>query len=128
MAECSPHPGVIAPGPVQQRLNTPAYPEEAEWQMVERDLKILKDYPGASYHVLHVSAQKTVELICDAKSKGLRVSCEVSPHHLYFSSEDIKESNAFPWPHTYHKTVPGYPFHYQRKQLGFVYRPRFRVF
>jgi dihydroorotase len=92
-AECSPHPGVIASGPIQQKLNTPAYPEEAEWQMVERDLKILKDYPEATYHVLHVSARKTVELVCEAKSQGLKASCEVSPHHLYFGSEDIDESN-----------------------------------
>ena len=61
--------------------------------MVRRDIELLKDFPKARYHVLHISSKKTVELIKEAKSKNLPVSCEVSPHHLFFSSEDIIENN-----------------------------------
>lgn len=61
--------------------------------MVKRDLTILKDYPRARYHVLHVSAHETLEEIAAAKQAGLPVSCEVTPHHLWFSSDDIKDDN-----------------------------------
>lgn len=93
-AEFPGHGCALAAGPVQEKLGTKAYPAEAEWQMVERDLRLLKKYPGARYHVLHVSSAKTLDLVDRAKQEGLRVTCEVSPHHLFFSSDDIVESNA----------------------------------
>jgi dihydroorotase len=41
-----------------------------------------------------VSAHETLELVADAKRRGLPVTCEVSPHHLWFSSHDIDEHNS----------------------------------
>jgi dihydroorotase len=93
-AEMPGHGAVLASGPVQSTV-TPnkIYAPEIEADMVERDLRLLRDYPGARYHVLHVSAAKTLQLIAKAKLLGLPVTCEVSPHHLYFSSEDIDADN-----------------------------------
>ncbi len=88
-AETPGHGGILAPGPIQEILKVKSYSPEAEWSMVERDLRILRKYPKARYHVLHVSAKETVALIRDAKREGLRVSGEVSPHHLHFSSNDL---------------------------------------
>lgn len=89
-AEIKGHGGVLAPGPVQEDLKIPPYPASAETDMVRRDLSLLEKYPKARYHVLHISSQGTIDLIKEARSKGLHASCEVSPHHLFFSSHDIK--------------------------------------
>ena len=88
-AEVPGHGGVLAPGRTQSAFNIPPYLAAAEVEMVQRDLEQLKRFPGAQYHVLHVSSIKTVEEVIRAKSRGLQVSCEVSPHHLFFCSDDI---------------------------------------
>jgi len=88
-AEMLGHGGVLHQSQVQQALGVKAYPSAAESEMVERDLRLLSDYPGARYHVLHVSAKETLAAVSRAKEKGLAVTCEVSPHHLYFSCDDI---------------------------------------
>ena len=93
-AEFLGHGGVLAPGPVQQNLGVRPYPEEPEWQMVQRDLRLLKRFPKTRYHVLHVSCAKTVHLIQNAKAEGLRVTAEVSPHHLFFNTETIDGDNS----------------------------------
>lgn len=89
-AEYPGHGAVLAQGPVQAELGMPAYPRSAEIDMVARDLRLLRDYPGARYHVLHVSARETLDHVARAKDEGLRVSCEVSPHHLWFTSASIQ--------------------------------------
>lgn len=93
-AEIPGHGGVLADGPVQRELGGIAYPEAAETNMVLRDLRLLSEVPSARYHVLHVSAASTLAAVRDAKNKGLRVSCEVSPHHLFFTSDDIQSGNS----------------------------------
>ncbi len=90
-AEMPGHLGVLAPGPVQKKLGINAYSEEAEVEMVRRDLECLRKHPGGRYHVLHVSSAKTLDLVCEARSGGLHVSCEVTPHHLLFTSDDVEE-------------------------------------
>ncbi|WP_141732595.1 dihydroorotase [Oligoflexus tunisiensis] len=93
-AEYPGHGGVLAAGPVQEKIGSKPYPAAAEADMVARDLKLLARYPKARYHVLHASALETVELVADAKRRGLPVTCEVSPHHLWFTSADIDEHNS----------------------------------
>lgn len=92
-AEFLNHRGILAPGPIQRKLNICSYPEEAEWMMVKRDLCILRKYPRAKYHVLHVSSRRTLDLIRDAKKEGLHVTAEVSPHHLFFNVDNISADN-----------------------------------
>lgn len=92
-AEYAGHKGVLAHGPIQEKLGTTPYPSAAESDMVKRDIEVLRKFPKAKYHVLHVSSRHTLELVKAAKKEGLNVTCEVSPHHLLFSSHDIKESN-----------------------------------
>lgn len=92
-AEFLGHGGSMAPGPIQRKLNAKPYPDEPEWKMVERDLKILRNFPKARYHVLHVSSARTIELVRAAKREGLRVTAEVSPHHLFFNTDTINAEN-----------------------------------
>ncbi len=92
-AEFLGHGGTLAPGSVQRQVGAVPYPDEPEWQMVERDLRELRKHPGARYHVLHVSSRKTLQLVKQAKAQGLHVTSEASPHHLYFNSESLDPHN-----------------------------------
>jgi dihydroorotase len=92
-AEFLGHGGSLAPGSVQEKIGAKPYPAEPEWQMVERDLKMLRRHPRARYHVLHVSSHKTLELVRAAKKEGLNVTAEVTPHHLFFNCEQIDPQN-----------------------------------
>jgi dihydroorotase len=93
-AEVPGHGGVLAGGPVQEAIGSVAYPVAAEVDMVKRDLELLKLVPTARYHVLHVSAGETLQAVDQAKKSGLKVTCEVSPHHLFFVSTDIEPNNS----------------------------------
>ncbi len=67
---------------------------ESEYGQIERDLKLVEK-TGCAYHVCHISAKESVELIRKAKAKGLDVSCETAPHYLILCDEDLKESGNF---------------------------------
>lgn len=67
---------------------------ESEWRQVERDIA-LAEKTGCQYHVCHVSTKESVELVRQAKAKGLRVSCETAPHYLLLCDEDLQEEGRF---------------------------------
>jgi dihydroorotase len=90
-AEMPGHKGVTPAGPFQQKHSLPEYPRSAESEMIRRDISLLRKHPGARYHVLHVSTKESLAEIRKAKAEGLRVTCEVTPHHLIFSNHDIPE-------------------------------------
>lgn len=92
-AEFLGHGGSLAPGSVQKKVGATPYPDEPEWKMVERDIKELRKHPKARYHVLHVSAKKTLDLVVEAKREGLNVTAETTPHHLFFNTETIDGNN-----------------------------------
>lgn len=65
-------------------------PPASEHLMLQRDLELVRK-TRCRYHVAHVSAWQTVELIARAKGEGLPVTAEVTPHHLTLTCEDIRE-------------------------------------
>jgi dihydroorotase len=78
--------GAMNEGPVATRAGIRAQPGSAESAMVARDLELCA-LTGARYHVAHVSSAESVRLIREAKSRGLPVTCEVTPHHLTLTDE-----------------------------------------
>ena len=66
----------------------------SEWKAVERDLKLVRE-TGCAYHVCHVSAKETVELIRKAKAEGLDVTCETAPHYLLLDDSQLQEDGRF---------------------------------
>ncbi len=70
------------------QLGLRGWPRAAEDIIVARDL-ILAELTGARYHVAHISSLGAVRLIREAKSRGLRVSAEVTPHHLLFTDDAL---------------------------------------
>lgn len=75
-------------GRVSSRLGLRGWPRVAEDVIVARDL-LLAEATGARYHVAHISSMGAVRLLREAKSRGIRVSAEVTPHHLLFTDEAL---------------------------------------
>ena len=67
---------------------------ESEYMQIARDLELVRK-TGCSYHVCHISAKESVELIRKAKKDGLDVTCETAPHYLVFTDMDLKEDGNF---------------------------------
>ena len=80
--------GVMNEGEVATRLGLRGQPPQAESTMVARDLELC-EWTGARYHVAHISTARTVELVRDAKRRGLPVTCEVTPHHLHLTDASV---------------------------------------
>ncbi len=75
-------------GAISRRHGLAGMPSEAEAGIVRRDID-LAARTGASYHCQHVSAKMTVELIRHARESGMRVTAEVTPHHLTFDDSSL---------------------------------------
>ncbi len=67
---------------------------ESEWGPIERDLRLVEQ-SGCAYHVCHVSTKESVELIRQAKARGLDVSCETGPHYLVYDDSELIEHGRF---------------------------------
>ncbi len=63
---------------------------ESEWEQVKRDIEIAERV-GCRYHVCHISTKETVQLVREAKARGVKVTCETGPHYLIFTDMDLKE-------------------------------------
>lgn len=63
---------------------------ESEYGQIARDLKLAEEI-GCRYHVCHISTKESVELIREAKKRGVRVTCETAPHYLTLCDEDLQE-------------------------------------
>ncbi len=67
---------------------------ESEWGPIERDLKLAEE-TGCKYHVCHISAKESVELIRQAKKRGVDVTCETAPHYLTMNDSMLQEDGRF---------------------------------
>ena len=75
-------------GVVSTRLGLRGWPRVAEDIIVARDV-ILADYTKARYHVAHLSTLGAARIVREAKSRGLAVTAEVTPHHLLLTHEAV---------------------------------------
>ncbi|HTQ85025.1 MAG TPA: dihydroorotase [Candidatus Solibacter sp.] len=80
--------GVMREGPTSVRLGLRGVPAAAESICVARDVQICA-MTGARLHVAHMSAKESLELVREAKKRGLPVTCEVTPHHFTLTDEDV---------------------------------------
>ncbi len=65
---------------------------ESEWNEVERDIRLCEE-TGCRLHICHASTEETFRLVREAKQRGLPVTCEVTPHNLLLSCDDIQANN-----------------------------------
>ena len=67
---------------------------ESEFGQIVRDLELVKQV-GCKYHVCHVSAKESVDVIREAKKQGVDVTCETAPHYLTMTDLDLEEDGRF---------------------------------
>ncbi|AYC29181.1 dihydroorotase [Paenisporosarcina cavernae] len=85
--------GVMHEGKRNKELDLSGIPSISECVQIARDV-LLAEATGVHYHVCHVSSKESVRVIRDAKAAGIRVTAEVSPHHLLLTEEDIPSNDA----------------------------------
>lgn len=81
--------GVMHEGRISTELGLRGIPAQAEDVMVARDIA-LAELTGGRLHIAHVSTAGAVRLVQDAKARGLRVTAEVTPHHLFLTDEAVR--------------------------------------
>jgi dihydroorotase len=82
--------GHMNDGWVAARLGIKGIPAAAEESMIARNIA-LSETTGAKLHLTHISTRGSVELIRNARKKGLKVTCDVTPHHLTLTEERVMQ-------------------------------------
>ncbi len=67
---------------------------ESEFLQIARDIELVKK-TGCAYHVCHISAKESVDIIRKAKSQGVNITCETAPHYLVLDDSYLKEEGRF---------------------------------
>lgn len=81
--------GVMNEGEISTQLGLPPIPTVAEDLTVIRDI-MMAEYAGGRVHILHISSANAVEMVRQAKKKGLKITAEATPHHFTLTDESIK--------------------------------------
>ena len=83
--------GVVNEGRASTRLGMFGWPAAGEELEIVRDIELAR-ITGAAFHVCHISTARGLEYVRRAKEDGLEVTCEVTPHHLFLTEDDITDS------------------------------------
>ena len=86
--------GVMNEGELAIRLGLSGIPVIAETIMIERDIRLL-EATGARYHIAQISSRKSIDIVRQAKDKGLQVTCGVSSNHLMLNQNDVENYRTF---------------------------------
>ena len=80
--------GQVNEGVVSTRLGLLGWPAQGEELQIARDI-MMCELTGCPLHIQHISTAAGLDMVRAAKEKGLPVTCEVTPHHLFLSEDDI---------------------------------------
>ena len=80
--------GYMNEGEISTRLGCLGIPSAAEEVMVARDI-MLAEYTGGHLHLAHLSTKGSLRLVREAKKNGIRVTCEVTPHHFALTDKEL---------------------------------------
>ena len=83
--------GQVNEGVVSTRLGMLGWPAEGEELEIARDIALCR-LTGCPLHIQHVTTARGLDLVRAAKAEGLPVTCEVTPHHLFLTEDDIDEA------------------------------------
>ena len=86
--------GYIHDGEYAKKNNHRGICSESEWGPIARDIELVQE-TGCRYHVCHVSAKESVEVIRKAKENGVDITCETAPHYLVLTDSDLQEEGRF---------------------------------
>ncbi|MGI6216088.1 MAG: dihydroorotase [Coriobacteriales bacterium] len=82
--------GQVNEGVVSTRLGLAGWPAEGEEVEIERDISLCR-LTGCPLHIQHITTARGLQMVRDAKAEGLPVTCEVTPHHMFLSEDDITD-------------------------------------
>jgi dihydroorotase len=85
--------GYMNEGEISTRLGCIGIPSAAEEVMVARDI-MLAEYTGGHLHLAHLSTKGSLRLVREAKKNGIRVTCEVAPHHFALTDKELMRFDA----------------------------------
>ena len=88
------HGGYIHDGEYARLHNHKGICSASEYEQIARDLRLAEE-TGCRYHVCHISTKESVELIRQAKKRGVDVTCETAPHYLVMNDMDLQEDGRF---------------------------------
>ena len=88
------HGGYIHAGVYAEQHGHKGICSASEYEQIARDLQLVEQ-TGCKYHVCHVSTKESVELIRQAKARGVDVTCETGPHYLVMDDMDLQEDGRF---------------------------------
>ena len=86
--------GVAHEGAVAGILGLKGIPGAAESIMVERNISVA-EMTGGHFHVAHMSARQSLRAVREGKARGIRVTCEVAPHHFVLTDEALHEKGGY---------------------------------
>lgn len=86
--------GCIHDGEYAHAHDLPGICSESEWKEVERNI-MLAEKTGCRLHICHVSTKESVELIRQAKARGVEVTAETGAHYIAFSDKDLQDEGRF---------------------------------
>ena len=86
--------GVMNESELAIRLGLSGIPVIAETIMIERDIRLV-EATGARYHIAQISSRKSIDIVRQAKDKGLPVTCGVSSNHLMLNQNDVENYRTF---------------------------------
>ncbi|RLB68281.1 MAG: dihydroorotase [Deltaproteobacteria bacterium] len=84
--------GVMNEGPVSTELGLKGIPWVAEDAATAREV-MLAEFTGAHLHVAHVSTRGSIDIVRQAKKRGVNVTCEAAPHHFTLTEEAVRGYN-----------------------------------
>jgi len=82
------HDGSMNEGRISERLGLPGQPIAAETAAIARNIALCEQ-TGARLHIAHVTTARGLELVAEAKARGLPVTCEVTPSHLFLTEDAV---------------------------------------
>ena len=87
--------GAMHEGAVSERLGLPGQPTAAEAAAIARNVELC-ELTGGRLHIMHVTTARGVEQVARAKERGLPVTCEVTPSHLFLTDEAVAGADPAP--------------------------------
>ena len=88
------HGGCIHEGRYARKNGFVGISSESEYAQIARDVELAAEV-GCKYHVCHVSARESVDIIRKAKARGVDVTCETAPHYLVLCDDDLRDEGRF---------------------------------
>lgn len=81
--------GIMNEGEASKKLGVKGIPNSSEYKIIERDIRLTAQTPGSHYHVQHISTKEAVDMIRDAKAKGITATAEACPHHFTLTDDAL---------------------------------------